>query len=274
MKKNKNIIVWSNHPHPPIHSVEHWRDPLENVLIGAGYDSKQPPMSDLLKWYHNLLGDWVVISPVYFHTTHNDSVIAQCGPRLNLDDERGRWYFDKISDFFQQEGIRLHYHSPTLWLGQMNEPVLINSFSPSYLHNKSLMPYLAQLGDDMVWQKRMTEAQMYLHTLQPMTQSSSIVNGVWFWGQGELSLSKKVMISDDANMMRLADIWPDMTIKSPFEAKNVYESELIVLTEYCEETLAIIERACRSFSCNWSWNNITYQQPAKRWWQMLRRTSL
>ena len=125
---------------------------------------KIPLLADLLRRCHNLTGDWFVVSPVYFHTSHNDSVIARCGAQLNLNKQNGHWYFDRISEFLQEEGIRLHYHSPTLWLGQCQDMAPMTSFSPAYLHNKSIMPYLENLSQDMSWQKRITEVQMFVQS--------------------------------------------------------------------------------------------------------------
>lgn len=274
MKKNKNIVVWSNCPQPPTNLVEHWHDPLENVLISLGYEMTQPPLANLLKWYHSLTGDWFVVSPVYFHTTHNDSVIAQYGTGLDLNDEKGRWYFDKVSEFLQEEGIRLHYHSPTLWLGQSDDIVSINSYSPSYLHNKSILPYLEKLSEDMSWQKRITETQMFLQTLHLTGQNNSNINGLWFWGQGELSIHLDIILSDDTKMMHLTEVWPELMIQTCFEETHVNAADYIFLTEYTDETFRMIENVCRSHPCNWYWNNIIYQQPAKHWWQMFRRKRL
>lgn len=271
MKKSKNIVVWSNHPQPPENSQLHWRGPYENMLVSLGYDEKNPPVANLLKLYHNLVGNWFVVSPVYFHTTHNDSLIAQCGHQLDVNEEKGRWYFDKISGFLLEEGIQLHYHSPTLWLGQHHDAVPINSFSPAYLHNKSIMPYLEKLSGDMSWQKRITEVQMFLQSIRPPTQSNLAVNGVWFWGQGELFVNPDLILSDDGRMSRLIDTWPKLTIQKKFDSLLLNKANHIILTKFTDETLKLIEKVCQSYSCNWYWNNITYNQPARNWWQLFRR---
>ena len=35
-----------------------------------------PPLADLLRRYHNLDGDWLVLSPVHWQATHNDAMIV------------------------------------------------------------------------------------------------------------------------------------------------------------------------------------------------------
>lgn len=271
MKNNKNIVVCSNHSAPPKNAEIHWRDPLENVLISLAYDLKQPPLAELLKTYHNLTGQWLVVSPVYFHTTHNDSIIAECGSRLNIDEKMGQWYFHNVRNFLLEEGITLHYHSPSLWLAKMDNLPSINSYSPAYLHNKSIMPYLEQLSEDLSWQKRLTEIQMFLQTLHSATQPRATINGLWFWGQGQLSINKDIILCDDANMMRLSNVWPQLVVKSSFEINDVHGAQHILLTEMTEKSLQLIEKACQSFTSNWYWNNVTYAQPAMSWWQRFWR---
>ena len=271
MKKNKNIVIWANHNQPPPDSERHWRQPLENVLLSLGYEKSRPPLADLLKYYHALKGEWFIISPVYFHTTHNDSMISQCGPQLNLTPEEGKWYFDKVSDFLQADNMVLHYHSPTLWLGQMSEPTAIHSHSPAYLHNKSIMPYLRSLGDDLSWQKLLTESQMYLQSLHLNNQTNQNVNGLWFWGQGKLTVQHDRIVTDDAAMLGLKALWPELVVQSPLEISQLQKAKHIVLSNFSEGSLEQINQICQPYPCHWYWNNITYQQSAKRWWQLFRR---
>lgn len=271
MKKNKNIVVCKKHPNPPESANLNWREPFENLLISLGYDEKNPPVANLLKTYYNLAGDWFVVSPVYFHTTHNNSMITQCGLQSELNEEMGRWYYDRVSSFLQEEGIKLYFHSPTLWLGQQQEPVALSSCSPAYLHNKSIMPYLEKLSTDMSWQKRITEVQMFLQTLQSPIQSELNINGVWFWGQGELSVNPEHILSNDDKLIQLIDIWPKLEIHSHIDPKVLNKADYIFLTKVTDEALKLIEKICQSYSCNWFWNNVTYNQQAKRWWQLSRR---
>ena len=265
---NKNIIILSENPNPPQDAVAHWRDPFENILHGLGYDASQPPMAEFLRRYHRLPGKWLIVSPVYFHTTHNDSVIAQCGSSLNIDDNTGRHYFTKVQQFLAEDGINFYYHSPTIWLAQLDTYVPINSYSPAYLHNKSLMPYLEKLSADLSWQKRLTECQMLLET---MSASNSEVNGLWFWGQGHLTQNHSMIASDDIKMASLIDVWPNLNCQQSMNKKDWQSAEQIILSQNTEQNIKLIETICQSSSGTWYWNNITYKQAAKHWWQLLWR---
>ncbi len=271
MKKNKNIVVWSTHPSSPLNVEPCAREAYENVLLSLGYDEKNPPVADLLRRYYDLKGDWFVVSPVYFHTTHNNSVIAQYGSQLGLNKEKGRWYFDKISEFLKEEGIKLYYHSASLWLGQCKDMVSLTGVSPAYLQNKSIMPYLENLSRDMSWQKRITEIQMLLQSLNPPTQIKSSINGVWFWGQGKLDVDQDIIVSDDDGMRNLKDVWPKLKIQFVFDKNILNRADHIFFNKFTNDAFKVIEKVCQSYSCNWYWNNVTYRQPVRRWWQLFWR---
>ena len=84
-------------------------------------------------------------------------------------------------------------------------------------------------------------------------------------------MHQELILSDDATMRHLIEVWPQLTIQSTFDTTMLNNADQIFLTRLTNETLQQIEKVCQSYTCNWYWTNITYDQPARRWWQLFRR---
>lgn len=137
-------------------------DALSNVLVAMGYDPSHSPVAYLLKHYHNLAGDWAVVSPIHWEASHNDAMVSAYGAQLGLSEADSKLWYQSYADYLAEEGMSLHYHRADMWLLRIDGKPYLNAKPVHQLLNHSLMPELSALDITMYWQKFITESQMFL----------------------------------------------------------------------------------------------------------------
>lgn len=238
---------------------------LLNLLQSLGYAPDNPPFADLLRQYHNLEGEWIVLTPVHWEATHNDAMIVALGKDLQLTESDSKLWFDLFSEYLAEEGAVLHYHDAENWLIHTNQPYPLNAKPPQRLLHRSLMPELAQLDNSMHWQKFITESQM-LFASKP---NQSFINGLWVWGNSKLKEKQPLHICVDAHFFPFAELLstqvtlytPEITLK---EQQIILLSELSTLSKPHQEEL-------KKMSAQWYWNNTAYSVGSENWFVRLWR---
>lgn len=233
---------------------------LLNVLYCLGYDPINPPVADLLRSYHQLEGDWRIISPIVWQATHNDAMIISTGHELALTDEESRYWFHLLSEHLSKDVLPLYYHSAELWLIDISNKPPLQAKSPNAITHKSLMPELACLDDSMYWQKIFTECQMYIASLQ----SQAKFNGVWIWSDAKLHerSNREIIVSGDT-LEQYASLCSNKVLNLDDHTHFSKNSLLLLndiecLTTKQQETLT-------KNKVNWYWDNVAYAQ-TKRYW--------
>lgn len=223
-----------------------------NFLLSLGYDSINPPLADVLKRYHHLEGDWLILSPVYWQVTHNDAMIVATNKELQCDEKESKYWFKLYADYLAEESISLFYHDAETWLLHAANKPHITAKPVQQLINRSLMPELAQLDSTMYWQKFFTESQMFFAS----HSDKSAINGVWVWGGAPLLSKKPMVVCADEQLISIAKICVDnATLYNPSLSLNQYSilliSHLDVLSKEHQEEL-------KKMSVRWYWNNSAY----------------
>ena len=158
------------------------RTPLMNLVSASqqlGYAKAYAQELGLLD------GPWLLVSPVYFHATHNDVLMISDCSNLDLTP-----YFLAFSEFVAQDGWQVHLLAPNLWFVAPTLPLF--SSAPLFdIAHQSAKPFLDAWPK--AWLQWFTEIQMLFQTLP-----SHECNAVWVWGQGDY---QPVALGDDYRMM-------------------------------------------------------------------------
>lgn len=238
-------------------------DGFLNFLQCLGYAPSSPPLGDLLRRYHQLEGEWLVVSPIYWEATHNDAMIMADAGALAITPEDSCSLYDDMVSFFVEMGLTLHYHDAKTWLVNVDGQPDLHSQPPYLLLHQSMMPALNVMGTSFYWQRLLTEIQMYLsnHVLAKKIG----VNGLWFYGRGAFAFNGQIpILTDDESVRYLA---PDTIQTLSFE-KPLNKSSILYINDPEKiETMPDLNR----FATRWFWNNIAYSIPPENWWKRLYR---
>lgn len=232
---------------------------LLNMLQGLGYDAKSPPLADLLQRKYNLEGDWAIVSPIHWQASHNDALIVAVGDELALTEVESHKWFMLFSDFFAEEGMVMHYHTPDLWLLRIsNKPAL--HAKPAYqLRQCSLLPQLSALDDSLYWQKFITESQMLLASVP----NNGTFNGVWVWGNSKPSVIPSLNVCADNAFFETASLAATRTtLYTP--SIRLKDYTMLVLNDLNQLSDAH-KQELEQLSVSWYWNNLAYQQTKNNW---------
>lgn len=238
---------------------------LLNLLGCFDYDLNAPPLADLLRTTHHLEGKWLVLSPVHWEATHNDAMITAYGKELDLTPEQSSHWFSLYANFLAEEGLILKYHDAEHWL--LNTPNLppLTAKPVHQLVHKSLMPELKHLDSSLFWQKFITESQMFFASLP----NDTVLNGVWPWGDAQLSAKKPITICTDEAFFEIAQsLSSQVTLYNPSVLLKSFQIILIndltsLSSAHCKEL--------NTLSAQIYWNNCAYIQ-SRSWFSRLWRT--
>lgn len=238
---------------------------LLNLLLCLGYDPTDPPLADLLRKYHNLDGDWLILSPIYWQATHNDALILATGKDLQGQEAEAKLWFSVFSDYFSVDEMTLYYHDAQTWLLCENKKHPLRSKPVHQLLSKSLMPELTQLDNSLFWQKFLTESQM-LFASKP---NKSAMNGLWPWGSAQLASQKTIAICADESFLPMANICSsNVSLYSP--SVNLKEQQILLLTEF--STLSEPhQEELKKILAHWYWNNTAFTSGNSNWFTRLWR---
>ena len=232
---------------------------LLNFLRCLDYDPSNPPFADLLRQYHNLEGEWFVLSPVHWVATHNDAMITALGKDLHIPESEVKSWFELFSRYFAEEGKILHYHNSATWLIYNDRQYLLRAKPAHLLLNQSLMPELTQLDNTMYWQKFLTECQM-LFASKP---NHSLMNGLWVWGNATLEDKKNIAICADESFLPWAKLCgTNISVYHPSLVLNDYQ---ILLLTQCSTLSEQHQQELKKMQVHWYWNNIAYTQSSGGW---------
>lgn len=241
----------------------------QHLLRCCGYPLHQPPVGALLAKQHGFTaGRWLVVSPIHWQATHNDAMITASGAALNLSEASARLMFKEIAAFLAQDGMRLIYHTDDLWLLDCGEAPPVGAARPvNQLLHQSLMPHLTSLGPDGFWQRLMTEIQMLLMSKkEKLALYEGEVNGVWFWGAGDLSApTARPIIAETLAIVEVAKSLSSnaMLYESP---KQLSKNALVWWAH-----AATLPAALNRYAIQWRWQDKAYQSKPSRWFYRWRK---
>lgn len=162
-----------------------------NILRSQSVENPMAFAELLCRLYH-IKEKAIILSPIHWEASHNNAMVVAAGADLLLDEDDARALFERLKDYFEPLGYKMQFHDPFHWLlyGEGLPPVCS---PPVYeLRGKAMLPLLERLDSSLYWQKLLTETQMLLaqekinhHRAE---KGLAMVNGVWPWGDGQLSV--------------------------------------------------------------------------------------
>jgi hypothetical protein len=226
---------------------------LLNLLACLGHDHSNPPLADVLSQYHKLEGQWLIVSPVQWHATHNNAVIAAFGTHLDTSEGELKEYFHRFSEHLIDAGIALYYHDPYTWLLSTNFKSLLKAKPVHLILNKPLMLELAQIDETMHWPKFLTESQMFFASYP----HNSLINGVWVWSSASLGGKKNIKICTDQTFFSIAQLCStNVGLYQP--SLSLKEYDLLLINDLSALSVAHREQLER-VAPRWYWNNMGYE---------------
>ena len=248
-------------------------DSYLNLLACFGYADNHFPLGDWLAQYHQLQGQWLIVSPVYWQATHNDALIMASGAALQCSEQEANLWFLAFSDFVAAEGRILYQHDAYTWLLSSDGTPPLTAKPVYDLHHRSLMLELQQLDPTLFWSRFITESQMFLsnHVLNKKRAATFPINGIWVWGGGALSkpVSTPVIGMTSTSCVLAQRLSTNVSQYDP----NVPWSNNSVLwcDRWVSTLLPMLENALRKRRVRWYWNNQAYLKKPKsvlmRWWE-------
>ncbi len=242
-----------------------------NLLCSLGYPSSHPPVADLLRHYHDLQGQWLVVSPIHWQATHNDAMIVASDRELELSDSESRLWFAAFAEFIVPDKMNLHYYDAQTWLLQCDHLPPISAKPVHTLVQQSLTSQLLQLDDTLFWQRFITECQMFFsaHPLNK-TRTACPINGLWFWGNGTLGeKAQKTLVSDDS-LHDLAALL-STRVRSYSSSESYTKDSVLLFQDINPEELHTLQSKLQKYTVHWYWNNLAYDSKPKGWLSRLWR---
>ncbi|HVT62707.1 MAG TPA: hypothetical protein VHD33_04380 [Legionellaceae bacterium] len=249
-----------------LNQVEHYH---HQILKCLGYPTDAPPLGELLAHLHGLVGDWLVVSPIYWQAFHNDAMLLATGEDLNVTPEEGEAWFQVFADFVATDFPALHYHDPYTWLMQVDRQPLIDAKPPHLLRHQSMMPELSRLDSSLFWQTLLTELQMLFsqHPLNHSRKNHYPINGIWVWGKGHLDLKHdRCIVVDSVEAGQMAQILA--TRMEHLHQLNAYPDNALILLEN-NSNIAEVQIKTKHQCVNWYWKNHAYQTNPTGWFRRL-----
>lgn len=238
-----------------------------NVLISLGYPQAAPPFADLLRQLHGLTGRWLIVSPIHWQATHNDVLMCAAGSALSLEDRDGRQWFEALATYLAAENMTLYYHNAYTWLLRCDNYPPIVAVPVQALMNQSLSTHIQTLDDTLFWVRLMTETQL-LFSAHPLNHSRvglDPINGVWFWGAGELDLPiKSALIYYDPEYASVISLLS--TEGRCYSSTQRIESDaILVVNQLDPDRMSHLQHQVQNHAVHWYWNNMAYISKPMHW---------
>ncbi len=94
----------------------------------------------------------------------------------------------ELAPLYQASGARLVAFHPERWYLHLPTPPRLGTSPLPAIHGRDVRPYLPTGPDGRIWQIRLNEGQMQLHTsavnVERERRGLLTVNSLWFWGEG------------------------------------------------------------------------------------------
>lgn len=219
---------------------------VENLLLALNQNAIA---NDIAKDMCLEPGHYWMLSPVFFHTTHNDVFMIGVA-----DKNEQNLMYEALKKFAANDGFELYHYQDHLWLMRAaNMPELSSEILPKVMH-QSLKPFLDEWP--LVWRQWFTEVQMLFHSL-----GFSTGNGVWLWGQGTLM-----------DNYLLKPYPKDFKCNLPSHLVNAtktqaYDGSIMITEAKYLDDLQVLNQKLRHV--RYLWQNTDYWQHAPSFWQKI-----
>lgn len=130
------------------------------------------------------------VHPVHLQVGTGQVTLQSAEQAGGLDDSESRALFDALAPLCAEDGVALHFESPTRWLASGERLGALACASLDRVSGRSLATWLPR-GEQARWLQRLqSEAQMlfYTHRVNDAREAARRlpINGVWFSAPGAL----------------------------------------------------------------------------------------
>jgi hypothetical protein len=157
---------------------------------------------------------WAQITPCFWHVG-TDQVQMLHPDGLNLSEEDSRAVLEAMRPYFAEDGIALHYDSPTRWYA--HSPLFdgLATASLDRVVGRNVNAWMSEGAQAAPLRRLQNEMQMllYTHPLNDRRQAAGqlAVNSFWVSGAGALrtkpTLVREITIVDDLRVPALQENW-------------------------------------------------------------------
>jgi hypothetical protein len=157
-------------------------------------------------------GWWLHADPVHL-VADRDQLYLSASEALQLTQGEADTLLAELNRTYAEEGWQFFAPKPQRWYLRLPQPLAMRTTPTAEAMGRGVGELLPQGGDAMGWQRVMTEVQMVLHAspvnARRAEQGKLAVNGVWFWGGGQLpaatgDVSCDRVVADDSLSCGLA----------------------------------------------------------------------
>jgi hypothetical protein len=157
---------------------------------------------------------WAQITPCFWHVG-TDQVQMLHPDGMNLSEEDSRAVLDAMRPYFAEDGIALHYDSPTRWYAQSPLFDGLATASLDRVVGRNVNAWMSEGAQAAPLRRLQNEMQMllYTHAINDRRQSAGqlAVNSFWVSGAGALRtqpiLKREITIVDDLCTHALHEDW-------------------------------------------------------------------
>ncbi|KTC65924.1 Uncharacterized protein conserved in bacteria (plasmid) [Legionella adelaidensis] len=260
-----NIIIDADQKNPDGVNIPCFYNFYHHILLALGYDPQKPPIGDLLSKMHGLEGKWLIASPILWQASHNDAMIVASGSALGISHEESQNLFHTFKNFLDG-GMEVFFHDRHHWLVRYDNKPEINAAALSSTYHQSMLPLLQMLDKSLFWQSLITESQMLFNQME---KPSLKINGLWFWGNGTISVAKEPLFCTPA-LHTLGSILSSEVQEISLEPKKYAKNAVFILDHLSTNTLFLLEKQLKRKPAKWYWNNTAYTKTTS-WWTRLWR---
>lgn len=215
------------------------------------------------------------LTPISVEASHNNVVLVAYGEDLAMTSDEEQAIQQAISPLLEQDGFALMPNSKGGWLVIGNHQA---KTTPIFeVGSRPLTDCLPRGEDALYWHRLFSECQMAISSLsfngQRAQQGLPEVNGVWFWGEGELpEVARTVqVITDDRRLQVWADSEPNMTLidKACLDDVSLLTTgtpTILFTSHLSSDSYNTLRQLNKNYDIAWYWRDNHYFQPAKSTW--------
>jgi len=205
------------------------------------------PFCAMAEGYQTEADYWLRLDPVHLEVVMG-GLILRPSANLQLSMSEANALITDINLHWQREGWQIQATSPTRWYLRLSETPNLRTTPLDQMAGDYLTPNLPRGADARLFLNRINEVQMLMHShsvnLAREEEARPVVNGLWLWGGGTLSPSKKridLCAGDQFEMQALAQ-----TAGSPFSSPPATLSDL----SPCNNALIALTQPMRNWDGN------------------------
>lgn len=199
------------------------------TIFGLTADQSLPVAAlSLLASDHDISqGHWFCADPVQLQADM-DHAILRDAQSLGLTQDESDAFLAELNAHFHEDGISFVATDKEHWFVNVPDQQQISTTALNDVIARNINFFMPQGEDALFWKKLMNEVQMLLH-LSPVNekreqQNKLPVNGLWFWGEGELPCKTDSEItevySSNPVVKGLADL-SNIKYHSDFDIENI-----------------------------------------------------